>query len=70
MIALPFHVGDRVCARVSTFHFRAGMFGTIQAVVEPLCTLYLVRFDELPYVEFASEEALELAEEGQLPDLL
>jgi hypothetical protein len=67
MVAQSFLVGDRVRARVSTLHFREGMLGTIQAVVQPLTSLYLVRFDELLYVELAAEEALELVEAVQPP---
>jgi hypothetical protein len=63
MAASCFSTGDRVRACVSTVYFRAGMLGTVRAVIQPLNILYLVQFDNQSRLEIVSQEALELVKQ-------
>jgi hypothetical protein len=57
-----FQRGDRVRARFSTLYIRAGMVGAILAIAEPLKTVCIVQFDDLPQIEPVSVHLLERLE--------
>jgi hypothetical protein len=68
MIAKRFQVGDRVKARATIGHVRAGMLGTIRRAFISIPDAYDVQFDDYPIPRMIQRRELERIERASRPN--